>query len=726
MSNPGLSIDITTLDDSDLQKLLTTGKQTLLSFGSEIGEFFGRPISDATALPAVTFSISVPGSWKTSTGVGFTLKAAASCKIGVANKSAAFKLAKAIDSNDTTDITGQRPAGCVYINVEIDFDVQGNLSASGSVSGIGIAGKASGKGAATFTYCHPVTGTTETKAAILDAFTKLKFPFQPDSVTAMAVGAIGNVKFVGSFGLELDLSYGLGSYTVAAPGLSATKTSLKFGADRFTPSTLDVETGVKAAFTYTHAENYEAIVRRDSATKGSLFLSRSSSDDTSESLGVQIGVAKCTAASISSDPTQLGTAINSMTSTGGEQAASVWNDLQSSAVSKGSTWLGGDLVKYGNAGLKFTLDQQDGRALLYEFSADLTTNAIAQQCWSSFAKGDLQAAMRTTGLTLLPGSGLSNCMKRSTLIKLQFLNLFAVLDTESYFKNTYVSLAPDGSIRYSFDIGKEADVEKGSTFKKAQQKTLFHFVGEGVPSVGGVGGAEVDLQIEMSETNDAHRGLTMVASVAAVATTLVQAQLRQFLHDTPKGQLAAALQFAESAYVTLGTSSDQANWKAFQVSANRLMNLPFITPLCYSDWELFNCYSLYGSDPLSNGPRPGNPDPTKMGNPSAVPDSFYSGRNLENQKLQVQYFLQSSAQFMNLCAGLVTLARDVEMSPDDTIDAWNQLIDQVVGLVLDDVNADWSLPAASALLTLCGAKIENVDLQPAKNKLNYSVKLASG
>jgi hypothetical protein len=644
----------------------------------------------------------------------------------VAQKSTAFKLAKAIDSSDSTDITGQPPAGSVYINVEIDFDIQGNLSASGSASGFGIAGKASGKGAATFTYCHPVSGTTETKAAILDAFTRLKFPFQPDSVTAMAVGAISNVKFVGSFGLELDLSYGLGSYTVTAPGLSSVKTSLQFGAERFTPSTLDIETGIKAAFAYTHAENYEAIVRRDSATKGSLFLSRSSRDDTSESIGVQIGVSKCTAANLNSDPTQLAAAINSVTSTGGEQAATIWNDVQATAVAKGSSWLGGEVVKYGNAGLKLTLDQQHGRALLYEFSADLTTNAIAQQCWSSFAKGDLKTAMQIGGLTLLPGSGISDCLKRSSLIKLQFLNLFAVSDIQSYFKNTYVSLAPDGSIRYSFDIGKEADGEKDSPFKKALQKTLFHFVGAGVPSADAINDAEIDLHIEMQESNDPHRGLAMIASVTAVATSLAQTQLKQFLHDTPKGALATALQLEPGAYGELSKSEDPANWKAFQAAASQQLNLPFIAALRYSDWELFNCYCQYGSDPVNGGPRPGKPDRTQAGSPAAVTDSFYSDRHILGQKLQAQYFLQSTAQFMNLCAGLTALAQDLAMSSEDTINAWNQLIDQVVKLVLGDVNTDWSLPAATALLALCSAKIEDAELQPAKNKLSYNVKLAGG
>ena len=367
MSDPSVTIDLNDLNGSDLKQLLVTGGPAMLAFNSEIKQHFGAPVRNMAELPGIQFTISKPGAWKTSTGVGFTLKASAGCKCGVAQKSTAFKLAKAIDSDDTQAITGQAPASSVFINIEMDFDIQGNLSGSGTVGGIGIGGKASGKGAATFTYCHPVDGGIETREAIVAAFTRLKLPFQPNSVTTMPVGAIGNVKFDGSFNLELDLSYGLGSYKLCAPGVAAARTSLSTAAAHFTPPSLEFDAGIKAAFTYTHAESYEAIVRRDTEASASLFLSRSSSDDTQESIGLKAGVSLSSAPSASLDVAKLGAAINRVTKAGGDQAASAANQLQSSLLAKASSWLSSEADKYGNVTLKAALEQQKARALLYEF-----------------------------------------------------------------------------------------------------------------------------------------------------------------------------------------------------------------------------------------------------------------------------------------------------------------------------------------------------------------------
>jgi hypothetical protein len=716
MADPDFTIDVTQLSGADLQQLLTTDAQTLFKPGKEFHLYLGKPLSEATDKLTAALTISAPGSWKTSTGVGFTLKASATCKITVASKSTCFKLAKAIDSSDTQEIYGNTPAGSVYVNIDLDFDIQGNLSASGSAGLVGICGKTSGTGAATFSYCHPVPSGTETGAAIRAAFQALKFPFQPDSLSGMALGAISSVKFDGSFSLELDLTYGLGKYTVAAPGISAIRQSLTIGATRFNAPDVSLSAGVKAAFTYKHTEHFEAIVSRASATQGTLLLSRSTANETDESLGITVGVSLVDPPSASTDTAQLASAINGVTGSGGEKAAGAATALQSSAVANSTSWLGSSGISVGTIGLTATLAQQKSRALLYEFSADLTNPAIAGQSWSAFAKGDLQSAMRIGGLTLLPSSGVANCMQRSSAIKLQFFNLFAVTDTDTYFQKTYVSVAPDGSLRYSFDIGKEGDVQ----IKKAMQKTRLHFIASGADTSGDVGAVEIDLHVEMTEPAQPRVCGLIVDSLATVATAKEEAALRQFLHDTPKGTLCVQYDYAPSAYAKM-QPEDVLNWQAFQSSAIRVLGLGFLSGLTYDDWSLFNRICIDGIDPNTGQPRRSAPDRRQSGAPASVPPSFYTERNVGSQAVAVQYFFLSSAQFMNLCADLLTLA-NTELA--NTSQTWDELIANVSQLVQQDVNTDWSVPAANALLSLCIGPVETSNLQQQKDKATYTVKLS--
>ena len=338
--------------------------------------------------------------------------------------------------------------------------------------------------------------------------------------------------------------------------------------------------------------------------------------------------------------------------------------------------------------------------------------AIAEQSWGAFAKGDLHAAMRAGGLTLLPGSGISECLKRSTAIQMQFLNLFAASDVATYFKNTYVTLAPDGSLRYSFDIGKEADTK----IKEALRKTRIHFAASAAEPA-----PVVDMQIELCETGSPHAGNLIVDSLAPLRHP-AQMQLKQFVHHTPKGTLAAQFAYAASAYGRLGLQPDAANWKAFQTSAIKLLGLGFLSGLSYGDWELFNRICIDGINPMTGEPRAAASNRRESGSPTSVPESFYEGRNLAAERVLVQYFLLASAQFMNLCEDLATLAKET-LSVPDTESGWNALIDEVSTLVLSDVNTDWSLPSAAALLSLCSGNVETAALQQEKTTVTYTVKL---
>lgn len=722
MGDFGFSIDLSNLKGSDLNKLCTTSQQASVGFASELKQHLGAPIRLLVGLPPVQFSISSPSScnWKTSTGVGFTVKASATCKVSVGAKCASFKVAKAVDSSETQDLAIAPPAGGVYINIEIGFDIQGNLSAAGKVGGFGIGGKVSAAGSPTFAYCHPIDGSTETSAAIREAFSSLKLPFQPDSVTQMPVGAVSNVKFDGSLGLELDLSYGLGSCSVAAPGLSAVKKSLQIASQKFTVPTPQVEAGVKATFTYKHSEQFEAIVRRDSQTGATLFLSRSSTEDAGESVSLSLGVQLTSPPASKADSSKLASSVNQATNgEGGAQAAGLSADVEAALVAKSSSWLTSTVSSDLSASLKANLEQQKSRVLLYEFSADLTNEAIAEHTWDSFGRGDLISAMQIGGLKLLPGSGVGDLLKRSVTVHLQFLNLFAMTDTQSYFKNTYTNLAPDGSIRYSFDIGKEGQTQ----FRKALDKTTVHFVAS-APDLQALDHAEIDLCIELVASKDAKHGTGIASAISGLASSQDEGELRQFLHDTPQGKLTVDVRLEPAVYQSLQSGNDAQNWQAFQRATVALLGLPFAS-LTYDDWALFNRYANGGVNPQTGQPYESAPDRKNSGNPAAVPDSFYSSRGLEAAKQSAEYFLLSSAQFMNLCADLVKLGQNPALSDSDTKSTWDSVTSEIVQLVLNDVNTDWSLPATKALLGNCRSSDVSSNLERQKSALTYSMKLGA-
>jgi hypothetical protein len=199
--------------------------------------------------------------------------------------------------------------------------------------------------------------------------------------------------------------------------------------------------------------------------------------------------------------------------------------------------------------------------------------------------------------------------------------------------------------------------------------------------------------------------------------------MRQFLHDTPKATLAVEFQYAPTAYGKIQSARDEINWQAFQAAVVKLLGLNFVSGLSYDDWALFNRFSLDGADPLTGQPRRPAPDRRQPGDPSAVPPSFYSDRSLTAETEAAKYFLLSSAQFMNLCADLAALG-NTTLSASDTTPTWNELVENVWKLVLSDVNTDWSVPAASALLALCGAAVKTASLRQQKDTMTCAVRLS--
>jgi hypothetical protein len=711
---------------SQLKTLLTSNQSAIFSIASELGQYASQPIQAAIGSKPAQLVIQTNASWKTSTGIGFSLTPKASCTIAIGKTSTKFSVAKSIESSDTQDIYAGPADGITYLNIELDFDIKSNVSGSGNVSGVGIAGKASGSASATFSYCHPVSSTTNTVDAIKQAFSNLVFPFETDCALVMPPGSIGKVNFDGSIDCELSVSYGFGSYKFSAPGVDSARQSMQVGLEKFTLPSVDVEAGAKATFTYTHTDHFGAIVTKTDTSAAALYLVRSAQNETGISAGITVGISSSGNLSANIDKQLLTQAVNKVTGGGGGKVATIADQLQSSLVSKANQWLSSEKSE---AGLMISLSKQTNRTMLFAFDVKLANSNLTKESWEQFAKGDLRQAAGIGGMTLRPGSGVGNEMKKSVAIDLHFFNLFKFVDTNTYFRNSYVEIGSDGSVRFLYDIGKEKDL----TTKTAMEKSKIHFVAtanNNAPMV--VQNAVVDLYIELSETNNAGEATKIADAIGSLPPSsqvqAAQTTMRTFISTNKLGTLNLTTILKPSAYQKLACSQytgpkhdlppalpqeqDKDNWDAFKEATDTLLQLSYVADLTYLGWEQFNL--------ISNGKARGVPDRRSPGDPAAVPPSFFG--NLQNVREFVSYFYVSSAEFMNLCDDLHALAGMVGQINTDT--QWDDLLTKLTWLVSNDINNDWSKPAARAILKLCSGVNVAATLQPGNKSLTCIVTLS--
>ena len=741
----GITIDVTKdlKKPSDLAALFAGQAAAIFRVGSEIARYAGQPVRSAVGSAPAKLTLQGDPKWKTKSGIAFSLKADASCTIAISNTSTKFPVAMNVDSKETTNVVAGPTAAMVYINIELDFDIKGTLAGGGNVNGIGIAGKTSGSRSATLAYCQPVSAELETADAVKAAFDGLLFPFQPDCALNMPVGSIGKVNFDGTLDCELDVTYGLGNYKLSAQELGAAQNSVKVAWDKLTAPSLVANAGAKASLTYKHTDHFGVIVQKLDAKTALVYLVRSADDETGQSLGVSVGIS-ATSISCKVDPDQLKNAVKEVTKGGSpkleNEVASLVPDLQNSLVGKANSWLSSHKE---DAGLMLSLSQQSGRTVLYAFKVDLSPGAsqnLARQSWTALMSGDLRQALQIGGFKLQPGSGVADSLKRSSCIQFHLFNLFQLTTTSDFFKNSVTKLAPDGSIRVFVDLGQESQF----SIRSASETATIHFVATATEDTQGSNyqKAEVDLYIELSETNKPKEAGRIANSIGSIATNpavqSAQQKMATFVADHGSKKLALITIFKPSAYQKLVCSAytvdnngkahppalpqkqDENNWEVFQASVERLMAdlSETVAELTYDKWMLWNVSSNYR---IGNVPDDHHvPDRRNVGNYMAA------GQNLFHDRWPAyRPFLLASTGFMNLCDDLHLLATVTAHVSTPT--SWGSLIATLQKWVQSDVDPDWSKPALGALLSSCsvGATASSVStaFQTAKDNSCFTCTL---
>lgn len=724
---------------SDLKSFFIGQRTAIFDIGKEVAKFAGEPIQSAVGCNPANLTLTGDHSWELPLGIGFSLKPGAKCTLTVGTTSNSFSVQKSIDSSDTTTISSGPSDGVVYLSIDLDFDITGNLSGSSAASGIGISGKASGAATATLSYCDPVSSNVETVAAVKAAFNALFFPFRPDCALRMPVGSVGRVSFCGSFNTEFDLSYGFGSYKFSAQDLKLAGDSLNLGPEKLNIPDATVDAGAKGSISYKHTDNFTVIVTKSDPQTAMVYLLRAADAEIGQSIGITVGITGGSA-SASIDTQKLAESIsrrvNAVPPALAEKLSSGISDLQDSLVSKANNFLSNHP---GSASLMLILSQQHDRTLLFNFKVDLAAagGTLAEQSWTALVKGNLGDAMRMGGFTLLPDSGVAKALKYASALQLHFFS-FQLAKESDFFKNSTVKVAADGSIRFFFDVGEES---KYTVNHKSTTETI-HFMATLTEETwgGAASNREIDLCIELSETNNPREANRIASAIGAIPGSGIaqaaQQKMLDFVANNKDKTLTLIGVFKPGAYGKLSCSPyttdqegkihppalpqrlDRHNWEVFQNEVESLMHdlSVAVAELNYPLWMKWNVFANSQSDTVDDNHVPSRRD---VGSFQSAGTHVFG-----NNWPRYQTFLPAASDFLNLCDDLNSLvAKTAEVS---TYPQWNALLGTVGKWINADTDPDWSKPALGALLTLCSegtAPQVAADFQQARDKSSFTCTL---
>lgn len=749
VDKPSISVDVSKdlQSFSALKTLLSSPNAAIFNIGKELGQYLSQPVRTvAQAGTSAKISLTDKASWKTLNGITFSLLPSANCAVAFAVTSTSFDVAMHLDDTTTTKVSATPPTDCVYVNIDLDFDIQGSASGSGNIGSVGIAGKASGGVTTTLSFSQPVSASLPTSDALLLAFSKLVFPFDPQCASSMDPGSLVKVTFDATFNCEVSATYGLAEHKLSSSSVANALQSLQNlqkVVKVAVPAGLDLKTGVTGKVNYAHAGHFGLIVNKTGAAAAMLYLVRSAANEIGASVGVNVGITPA-APTVTIDANALGDMVNQVTgstlvgSAVAKAASQPVNKLQTIVNGKLKTWIA-DVT--GQVGLTASLDRQSAHTALFNFQVNLAKADLAAQSWAALVGGDIPRALAIQGLTLQPGSGVAESLKRTSVIQLQFFNLYSAKTTTDYFSNAYAEFGPDGTIRIFHDLGEEQKFES----KKAFSFFRLHFVATATEdALRNISQAQVDFYLELSEKGSSKYAAAMSQTVGMIpadpAVHAAQSAMANYVAGNPAGTLTVISILRASAYRKLACSpylggkppalphvQDQNNWIAFQTATEALMpGLGFVPALNFATWMDFN---RSANDRLGSTM---NPDRRHPGNSAGSDAQTFLDTRLPTLGVpdaaggQVTYFLLAGAGFMNLCEDLQALAARTAQATN--IDRWNDLVKFINQIVNEDAFIDYAMPTAGALLQQCsvnGAQVTTVvDVSPDSSAMTCTLTLA--
>ena len=713
-------------NSSQLKKLLQDNAKPVFKFGTEIAQFWIGAVGAVPKGTAFSFGISDKANWKTdSTGIGFGLNASDKCKLEVLHDGdAVIQYVPHLPPIGTTDVSSAKkehlPAAYdgAYLKLSLDFDIQGNVSGSGKVGALGIRGKASGGAGASLVFCHHVSKDVLLKDAVDEAFQTLVFPFDPATASDLAANDLALVNFNATFSGDLELSYGIARYNFAAPSVDTVLSSITSAAKLGLPS-VKIDFGASAKVGYSHADDFTGIIQKLSNSETFLYLMRAHKEKVNGKVSVAAQVTVTGTTGVIPDKQKIQQAVDGITNgLAGSQVAAKADELAQKLNNSLNNWITNQANK--GVGLSETWDRQISTALLFKYKVNANDIAALDQSWQDFCLGDIRSAVAAGGLILQGGSGINHDLSQSTTLEFHFFNLFSANDVFTYFQNTSVVITETGDVKFMFDIGDE----RVQTINAARQKFRLHFVGSAKAKVG----AEVDLYIELTANNNAtaarHVGAVAGYLPSNVDTNTAYNDMQAFAH-AGSGTLELICVLKRSAYSKLTCSEyikrrppidqtlDEQNWDKFKDAAIRLLDVDFVSKVSFATWQGYNIAVTGGT--IADRKSIGN-----INGSEAM--TFWDVHHLSSQAIQLDYFCTNCSEFMDLCDDLHVLAGIVGQAriPAD----WNSLLGHVKDIVQRDVNTDYGIAAAAAILGLCAPQSITYEKEAGTNSLTCTLTIS--
>ena len=607
------------------------------------------------------------------------------------------------------------PPGAAYIGLELDFQIQGGISANFTQGIYGVCGSVNSKDTFTVAFYKRCKPADKLRDAIAAAFSDFVLPLHAETLSNLKVGDYLHHNFNGNLQIGLGASIGYdkifyaGQYKADLPDTAdALQLSLSAKAE--------FQAGAKLAFQLEYAGTFEALLWKDAPNSGRLHLYRSQKQDAS--LGLNLGVTlvgdpkACTTAMSSQlhdcFKKVLGKLGNSFDSKVWPQAAPEIGKCVSGANSKVAGWL--KPVQQAQATLDLAIEKTNQTFLLMDYSFDLTASAYAT-AWAAAIAGKYIDALQTPngGVAIAVGSGLEKFYDEKTSVT---LNLFGKLNaawTDAIISNSTLVYAGNNVFHLLADVGRSSLYQ----LNKSKREIDIYFAAEANLESGKTSLGTIDLHVVLTATGNPGFGkyiagfLQLLTSgpdaaalVKAIDTLAAQDKTTQVLQMILPPAMYARLQ---SSTIKNGRPDDQAkdqvNYAAF---ARACSDLSFSQPsnfaaLTYGVWSNWNIACNDSAPPSNAVPNRRNLGDTANGVAQLQIQSPEPGVS----PVTIGYALHAASDFMNFCEDLKNLAQLAKV--DLKLDTWQEFVAELKSIIDNDVSPYFIAPTGLALARLCAA-----------------------
>jgi hypothetical protein len=689
----------------------------------------------------------------------FTLTPTASFTVKLQSSGPLLKYYTDFDQSDPSTQASVDPApGKVYLIVEADFGISGELFGSGSIpTGIGVF-KVSGDAtaAATFTiqFFKAFDPSTIAGDAIQEAVKGFTLPLHSGTAKNLQSGDALYYEFDGNLKVGFGASYGI-TTSIASQSLSGIDqgmSSLKQAVNLTGPG----ETfGAQAALAINVnlSRKFHCVLQKTGNT-AILHLFKGTNSDYTESISVSAGVSNVSSPSITLDPAQLANDITgklpSTTGAAVQLAAAQTASLQHAAsdyIDQANKWLSSlsqAVNDHGQISMSLQFEQADTNSSAFGWQFDTTKNDF-QQAWDLAMKCDFVDAYATGqadgSATLLDGSGFEKTFKRNTQVKLSFFGLGGTFTSlNSYYGATTVTFR-HGMFCFETNAGRMETVQSGDG--KFSSTLYLDCLATNTSGGNTVDSADLTLHGIVSCTGEPASlanfgvllhaiGVELSSDAGAQVLTLGDIFRANASQPNSKGEGLVHLVYTMDAVKRIRFDAydsrtrkqqprphlfDQANWNAFSnafqtltSSLEQVINV-WVRPSDYQSfqsWEFFNCYAnglTIGDDGPPNSQmtdrrNTGNPTDLAVARAVTAGTSDVLAAGPGNVKYALIAYYNAGQSYMNLCDDTETAATVLSGGKID----WPTVVDKLKQIAKQDIVAAYAPQVILALLYSTQAK----------------------